>query len=125
ELQWCSNCASLTHSRCAPSHPLLLFPFVCPLCSDPIFSFFSPPPGPRLSIEAKISTDLLCAAKIAAWSMAEAVRATEEEASRRVKEAVVCRKRVKEALDKVLAVVAMTKKKTVAPLESGKPKSTA
>ncbi|CAL1365648.1 unnamed protein product [Linum trigynum] len=125
ELLRCSNCASLTHSRCAPSHPLPPFPFLCPPCSDPTFSFFSPPPGPRVSIDAKMATALLCAAKIAASSMAEAVRAAEEEAGRRAKEAAVCRKRVKEALDKVSAVAAAAKKKTVPPPESGKPKSTA
>ncbi|CAL1360962.1 unnamed protein product [Linum trigynum] len=72
-----------------------------------------------------MATTLLCAAKIVSWSMAEAVKAAKEEADWRAKEADICRKRVKEALDKVSTVAAATKKKVVAPPKSGKPTSTA
>ncbi|CAN1146351.1 hypothetical protein LINPERPRIM_LOCUS6670 [Linum perenne] len=106
ELLRCSNCSSLTHSRCAPSHPLPPFPYLCPPCSEPTFSFFSPSPGPGVSLDAKMATALLCAAKIAASSMAEAVKAAEDEAERRVKEAAACRKSVKEALDRMSVVAA-------------------
>ncbi|CAN0857882.1 hypothetical protein LINGRAHAP2_LOCUS6966 [Linum grandiflorum] len=120
ELLRCSNCSSLTHSRCAPSHPLPPFPYLCPPCSDPTFSFFSPSTATGgVSIDAKMATALLCASKIAASSMDEAVKQAEDDAERMVKEAAVCRKSVKEALDRI-SVVAETRKKA-ASVSFGKP----
>ncbi|CAN1149616.1 Probable auxin efflux carrier component 1c [Linum perenne] len=48
----------------------------------------SPESDPGVSLDAKMATTLLYAAKIVASSMAEAIKAAEDEAERRVKEVV-------------------------------------
>ncbi|KAJ9180383.1 hypothetical protein P3X46_008636 [Hevea brasiliensis] len=110
----CSNCSSFTHSHCAPSHPPSPFPFLCPPCADPNFSFFHLDKTDNRTIDKKMATVLLCAAKIAASSMAKAVIVARTEAERRVREAAVCRKRAREALEHVALVA---KRKEVESVE--------
>ncbi|OAY43912.1 uncharacterized protein LOC110620255 [Manihot esculenta] len=112
--QSCSTCPSLTHSHCVPSHPPSPFPFLCPPCADPNFSFFHLDKTNNRSIDKKMATVLLCAAKIAASSMAKAVIVARTEAERRVKEAAVCRKKAREALEHVALVA---KRKEVESVE--------
>ncbi|EEF50029.1 uncharacterized protein LOC8274959 [Ricinus communis] len=96
----CSNCTSFTHSHCATSSPP--FPFLCPPCADANFNFFNFENINKKTIDKDMATVLLCAAKIAANSMAKAVNVARTEAERRVREAAVCRKRAREALEHVL-----------------------
>ncbi|KDP23337.1 hypothetical protein JCGZ_23170 [Jatropha curcas] len=109
----CSNCSSFTHSHCAPSQSPS-FAFLCPPCADPNFSFFHLDKTNNRTIDKKMATVLLCAAKIAACSMAKAVVVARAEAERRVREAAVCRKRAREALENVALVA---KRKEVESVE--------
>lgn len=104
----CSRCPSIAHSAClleaAPS-------FVCPSCSDPggSSSYFSL--GEEKSIDLKSSKVLLAAAKLAAASIGRAAACTRADAERKTKEAVVARKRAREALEKVLLLSQSEKEK--------------
>ncbi|KAJ9186049.1 hypothetical protein P3X46_005603 [Hevea brasiliensis] len=110
----CSNCSSFTHSHCVPPHPPSSLPFLCPPCADPNFSFFHLDKTNNRTIDKKMATVLLCAARIAASSMAKAVIVARAEAERRVREAAVCRKRAREALEHVALVA---KRKDVESVE--------
>ncbi|KAJ8752349.1 hypothetical protein K2173_003985 [Erythroxylum novogranatense] len=92
----CSNCASFTHSHCSPPPPSST-PFLCPPCSSPNFSFFTH--SAQKVIDQQMAVTLLCAARIASASMAKAVVVARAEAERRGREAALCRKRAKEALE--------------------------
>ncbi|XP_050225321.1 uncharacterized protein LOC126674840 [Mercurialis annua] len=100
----CSNCTSFTHSHCAAMPPPSHSPFLCPPCVDPNFNFFSFSNSDKKAIDKKMATVLLCAAKIASNSMAKAVNVARLEAERRVKEAAVCKKRAREALEHVMLI---------------------
>ncbi|CAL9096316.1 unnamed protein product [Musa textilis] len=104
----CSRCSSIAHSACvleaAPS-------FVCPSCSDAggSSSYFSL--GEEKSIDLKSAKVLLAAAKLAAASMGRVAACTRADAERKTKEAVVARKRAREALEKVLLLSQSEKEK--------------
>uniref|UniRef100_A0A7N0U8Y8 Uncharacterized protein n=1 Tax=Kalanchoe fedtschenkoi TaxID=63787 RepID=A0A7N0U8Y8_KALFE len=107
----CQKCPSITHTSCVPNSDNVGKSYTCPPCSDSSFAFFDVKRNSdqRLEIDLKSSKVLLCAARIAAESMTRAVNMAEADAFRRVKEATVSRKRAKEALEEICAMVSRDK----------------
>ncbi|WCJ26846.1 hypothetical protein M5689_008634 [Euphorbia peplus] len=99
----CSSCSSHTHTHCVPNHPPTAA-FLCPPCADPGFNFVNLDRTKTRVIDKEMAGVLLCAAKIAACSMAKAEVVARGDAEKRVKEAAVCRKRAREALEHVALV---------------------
>ncbi|XVE89496.1 hypothetical protein DITRI_Ditri20bG0001300 [Diplodiscus trichospermus] len=100
----CSNCSSFTHSHCAGD--TFLSSYLCPPCKDSAFSFF---PLKDDKIDKKLALALLCAAKIASFSMGKAVTVAWAEADRKVREAALARKRAREALEHLLLLTSKDK----------------
>ncbi|KAF5739954.1 hypothetical protein HS088_TW11G00016 [Tripterygium wilfordii] len=94
----CSSCSSFAHPHCVKSLQLSQSPYLCPPCADSNFSFFDVTDH---VIDKKLALALLCATRIASASMAKAVLVARSEAERRVREAVVAKKRAREALEHV------------------------
>ncbi|KAF5739927.1 hypothetical protein HS088_TW12G01141 [Tripterygium wilfordii] len=135
----CSSCLSFAHAHCVKSLQLSQSPYLCPPCADSNFSFFDVTDH---VIDKKLSLALLCAAKIASASMAKAVIVARSEAERRVREAVVAKKRAREALEHVASLdkeklrkkelqllhqqqhsmkIEVDKRETAAPIDSAPP----
>ncbi|XWS14296.1 hypothetical protein CRYUN_Cryun36dG0110300 [Craigia yunnanensis] len=124
----CLKCHSISHLSCSSSSSSQSS-FTCPPCSNPNFSFFKVTPNtsnkkPKSTsdhqagcndddnhdqkkrvIDKEAAKALLAAAKIAAASMTKAAAVARVEAERRVKEATLTKKRVKEALERLAFLV--------------------
>jgi hypothetical protein len=101
----CSKCSSLAHSRCLPTAATTpSASYICPPCSNPNFSFFDLDEMQDF-MDLKLSSVLLCAARIASASMNRAVIVARAEADRKVREALLAKKRAHEALEHLAAMV--------------------
>ncbi|CAM8928554.1 unnamed protein product [Rhodiola kirilowii] len=107
----CNKCSSVTHPGCVADSDNVSKSYTCASCSDPKFRFFDVKRDGenRMEIDLKSAKVLLCAARISAESMSRAVNVAEADAHRRVKEATVSRKRAREALEEMCAMVAKEK----------------
>ncbi|XP_026660667.1 uncharacterized protein LOC120103982 [Phoenix dactylifera] len=122
----CSKCPSVSHLACL-SAPELAAQFVCPSCKNlDGFSYFPvstreetasegerPSDGSRNTIDSSNAKALLAAAQFAAASMSRAAAAARAEAERKVKEAVMARKRAREMLETACVVSKREKEKEV------------
>jgi hypothetical protein len=101
----CSKCSSLAHSRCLPTAATKpSASYTCPPCSNPNFSFFDLDEKQDF-MDLKLSSVLLCAARIASASMNRAVIVARADADRKVREALLAKKRAHEALEHLAAMV--------------------
>ncbi|XP_027368721.1 uncharacterized protein LOC113874705 [Abrus precatorius] len=107
----CVRCPSIAHRSCAlPStddSAAAAPAFLCPTCVDPNITFFKPPDRETGACDVESGKVLVAAAQIAALSMSRAAAAARFEAERRAREAVVAKRRAKEAVENFEAIVAM------------------
>lgn len=101
----CQKCQSITHLGCCIPNSDKDKPHTCPPCSNPSFRYFDVKRNgeDQFEIDLKHAKALLCAARIASDSMARAARMAEADAMRKVKEAVVSKKRAREGLEEICA----------------------
>ncbi|XP_051136491.1 uncharacterized protein LOC127255138 [Andrographis paniculata] len=105
----CLRCPAIVHLTCLPSaRSSSTFRFICPQCSDPSFKFFDfRPDSPSSkdtagnSFARDLPRQLLCAAKISSACTRRMASVARTNSERRVREAVVARKRAKEAVERV------------------------
>ncbi|KAL2464453.1 zinc finger protein [Forsythia ovata] len=104
----CLRCPSVAHLSCVYSLPSSSSSsstsYHCPQCSIPNFTFFNLNGGIIQKgnvITKDLAKQLVAAAKIASMSLHKAAAIARENAEKRATEAVMARKRAKEALDKV------------------------
>lgn len=108
----CLNCPSIAHLSCLPPEDAVAPSFLCPLCSNPNFTFFSPNEigNNERVIDKSLAKALLAAARIAAASMNKAAAAARIDAEKRVKEAAFAKKKAREALERLASLLVSKEK---------------
>ncbi|KAK6119117.1 hypothetical protein DH2020_047160 [Rehmannia glutinosa] len=110
----CHHCPATAHLACFSStRSSSTFRYLCPQCSNPSFSFFDYRPGACASdgssavgFTKDLGRQLLCAAKIVSVSVHKAAAVARADAERKVREALLARRRAKEAIERVAYLVA-------------------